>query len=53
MSTEPVSCDVCRERGARRPFTSLRKCVRCGRTACEPTHWNKASELCYFCAKVR
>jgi hypothetical protein len=53
MTSDEVVCDICRERGANRPYTSLQKCARCGRTACEPTHWTKATGLCYFCAKVK
>jgi hypothetical protein len=46
-----VVCDICRERGANRPFVAHHTCGRCGRIACEPTHWVKARELCWFCAK--
>jgi hypothetical protein len=53
MTSDSVVCDVCRERGANRAYTALHTCPRCNRTACEPTHWNKADGVCYFCAKVK
>lgn len=51
MTIDDIVCDICRERGANRPFVAHHTCPRCNRTVCEPTHWLKDKQLCYFCNK--
>lgn len=53
MTSDSVVCDICRERGNPRPYDAMHTCTRCGRTACEPTHFNKTTGLCYFCARLK